>query len=235
MNNRGFATISLVFLAPFLVAATFGVFYMLWFIDQKNKVNNICYESVLKAQEELVSGNNFIMSMNGVAQFLYVQKKVLNKTIPVTPMPAKAALVVARNLIIAQQTYLGYLQKATLQKSNVLSNYQQVVLQKKFHKATSEIKKFWGAPALPFATIYSQPKSSQIQIKIKDIASVYYRRTDHSSSQMIQGQWFIPIDRWLPDWFVEIIPIQMSWSGQCASHPHKGGSKWQAASGQGNH
>lgn len=235
MNNQGFSTLSFIVFLPLALILTFSVFWIVWFNNQKLAVENICHYHLLKAQDHLVSGNNKIMNLNFYAKFLIIQKRVLNVVIIVAPPPAKAAAIAQRKIVVAQQKILNKVQRSIIHLSNIRANGELFKLRRSFNEKNKEIKNFWNVQTSRSPVVGIFPKTSQIKIDTKDIASTYKRIANHESKQSFNAQWRIPIKRFLPNWVTQLVPVQNNWYGQCQTHPHQGEFKWRSAIGKGSH
>lgn len=235
MNNRGFTTVSFFLWMPFLALILFGFAWCFWFMNQIKAMDNICHEGVLKSQEKLVDINNKIMAMNGRAQWLYFEKRTLDVLILTSLPPVAAAARVKKMQVVLEQRVIGSLQKALFARARFEPNLPLYKLRSKISQKHKEISKHWKASSTLNFDFSVTPKTSQLQVKYRDIASVYKRVGNHSKRQQIYARWSLPLASLTPQWLKEYFPIEGHWRGECFSHPHKGVASWKAAIGEGNH
>ena len=233
INNHGFSNIGLILFLPLLLSLCLSTYWIVWFMQKNMQLENLCNHFVLKAQESLVLSNNQIMSLNPKASWLFWEKKALNTTILTGPPPAKAAAKIRKRFVILQQKALKKLQQSLFLKSSTQSSIAMTSLQKEFRSYTRKVSSQWNKNAAPRGVIWALPKKSQLQQQLRDIAPTYERANSHWADQGITAQWNIPLKEILPKWIQTWVPIQKQWKGSCASHPHKGATKWKAAIGEG--
>lgn len=236
MNQKGFTTIAMITWAPFVAALLAGTLWTIWFLNLNKALDNICHEGVMKSQEIIVEGNNKIMALNKKAWVFFLEKKALELTILFGPPPAKAVAKARRKIVVANQKILKKQQQGLFMTSRYRAKAELFKLKAKMRKKVEEIKNRWKKSSSK-PTFHIVPTSSQLKIKIKDIAPIYKRTSSHSNAQRIRARWSIPIKSMMPDWLLRLVPIGQSWRGQCFSHPHprKGRFIWRASIGKGNH
>lgn len=234
MNNKGFTTIAFIALAPLLCTLTYFCFWSLWFMEAQMKIQNICHQGVLQAQQELVSSNNQIMNLNTKAYALYLEKIALNAVILTGPPPAKVLAKARKKWVIGQQRVLQQLQRMLFKKSHFLSQSALYSMKTKLYSTHRQWHQFWKTPFRP-PSIQVHTGRSQLAVKIKDIASVYRRLPGHENKQRISVRWASSLQTLIPAWVQSMVPLHQTWIKECHSHPHKGGQKWQASLGEGKH
>lgn len=234
-NNKGFITIAVIIFLPFIFIVLFGSLWTLWFIKQKHSLDNICYQSVLKAQETLIKGNQNLLRLNPYAKSLIIQKKLMNKLILASPPQVKIAARAKKQLIIKQQKALYLKQRAIIHSSNLISQQSLYNLKRRLQKKLHKILRFWGKSQ--FANINFQPywPNSQIKVLTHDIASTYKRGLKHSTKQTLSATWKIDLNEIIPLWLQKIIKTKKYWQSHCSSHPHKGEHHWFALIGKDKH
>ncbi len=235
MNQRGFAMISLVFWIPLIVTILFSIFWIIWLMQQRMKLNNLCHHYVLKSQEALVDRNNDIMNLNPRARWLWAEKKALDVLILTAPPPVKAAAQVRRKVVVIEQKALRTLQNGLFKVGLFNARRALYEFRKEFHKTTQDWSRYWKSPNRSRSRLILKPTNSQLAVEVRDIARVYKRKPLHWAQQRIQAQWDIPLRELLPTWVLHWVPVHKVWSGRCHSHPHSGGHLWKAAIGAGRH
>ncbi len=235
MNNRGFVNVSLIAWFPLIAVLLFSSFWLLWFLQQKMVMANLCQQYTLKSQEILVDRNNRIMNLNSRALWLWGEKKALDLAILTGPPPVKAAAKIRRKMVVAEQRALRRTQKSFFNSANFQSRRALYQLRREFHRQTKKWQGFWGSPHQVRSSLQLFPAQSQLAVRIHDIAPVFKRRSEHWRQQGIKARWRIPLSEILPTWFKEMVPVHRHWVGTCHSHPHLGGLQWKAAIGKGNH
>ena len=234
--DRGFVTISLVLLTPFIFILAFGVLWSIWFINQKHQLDNLCYESVLKSQKFLVDQNEKLLGLNGQAKSLILKKKALDILILTGTPTVRAVAFLKRKGVLVMQKSLRLKQKSLLYWGKVLSRSELFRLKTKMNKRFKRIMGIWQPGSIPRVLVFKiQWRGSQLKNAINDIAPVYKRGRDHSSNQVHETRWSVALSSMLPAWISQMIPLQKRWEGHCESHPHKGGLKWYSAMGKGKH
>ncbi len=235
MSNRGFVNISLIAWFPFIAVLLFSAFWLIWFLQQKMVMANLCQQYTLKSQEILVDRNNKIMNLNSRAWWLWGEKKALDIAILTGPPPVKAAAKIRRKMVVAEQKSLRGIQKGFFNSANFQSRRALYQLRSQFRRQTKKWQDFWGSNRRIRSSLQVFPKQSQLAVRIHDIAPVFKRRNQHSRQQSIKATWRIPLADMLPSWLKEKVPVHRHWTGACYSHPHLGGLQWRAAIGKGNH
>ncbi len=235
MSEKGFATILLLIWAKVLLILLLGFAWTFWFLNQSKRMDNLCHEGVLKAQEQLVFYNNQIMALNFRARMLYLEKKALDVTILFGPPPAKAAAQARKKLVVAEQHFLRKTQQAFFKAGQGTVQYHLLRLRGRFYSRTKEIGKHWRSDQWFLGQISIEPKNSQLRVDWQDIAPTYKREDQHPKNQSMSARWVVPIRSALPLWLTRFVPVQSVWKGECFSHPHPGGFQWSARIGKGNH
>ncbi len=233
--DRGFVTISLVSLTPFIFILVFGVFWSLWFINQKHQLDNLCYESVLRSQKFLVDNNEKLLGLNGLAKSLILKKKALDLLILTGTPSVKASAFLKRKGVLAKQKVLRLKQKSLFYWGAVLSRSELFRLKTKMNRRFRKIMGIWPGSVYRIPVFKVLWKDSQLGITVNDIAPVYKREKNHSKNQTHEVRWNVALSSVFPDWMDWIIPMGKRWRGHCESHPHKGGLKWYSAMGKGRH
>ena len=235
MSKKGFTTIGFTLIMPVIFILSLSGFWILWLINSKHQLNNLCHYYLLKAQDELINGNEKVLYLNSIANRLYMQKKSLEALILVAPPQIKMPAKIQRRIVIVQQKALATKQMSIFKIYKYKSQSPLYEFRRKFSVKLNEIIRIWGQKQKIIYDLNIIWKKSQLAIKRKDIASTYYRKIKHENLQSIRAKWSIPIRILLPDWVKSFVPIQKLWIGECASHPHKGGLKWVSNIGKGNH
>lgn len=235
MNERGFVTFSFIYLLPLFMLAAFSVFFHLWFINQKHKLDNICYTHLLKAQQRLVDGNSALMAQNSLASGLILKKKALKIAIATGPPPVKVASRAALKLVVTQQKALKKVQTSIKHVASGLSRRDFVALQLNLKREFLNITRFWKAGPMVQPTMRPFWKDSQIEIAIKDIAPTYQRSQTHPEKQTLTMKWALSLNQVLPSWLKKFVTRSGRWTGGCKTHPHKGGTRWYAKIGEAKH
>lgn len=234
-NQRGFVTLSLIVMSPILLTATFGFAWILWFLNSKHKLDNICYEHLLRSQEFLIKGNDQLLHLNKRALPLIQEKRRLNILIRTGPPPVRAAALAQRTVVVASQYQLRAQQLGILQRANSKSLATLQSLKMRIQQECLAIGRFWSQRSFGKALVRVFWKSSQISVRIYDIAPVYQLLPTYESQQAHKVEWGLPLRRLIPDWLARIVTPQRQWAGQCESHPHQGGLRWHSAIGTGRH
>ena len=237
MNERGFVLMALIVWMPFFLMIAFGLTWTIWFLNQVKAMENICHQGTLKAQEALVEGNRRVMALNPRALRLYGEKKALKLLILTGPPPVKAAAKLRKKKLVASQKLLQKQQKLLFYEMNFKAQRALFSLRRKMGERLRKIRAFWKSSQGAMEGIRVHPSSSQLKVRLRDIAPIYKRGIHHWKAQGISVRWWIPLKGMFPPWLSQYVPIQGRWKGQCFSHPHlkKGGSLWRAAMGKGNH
>ncbi len=235
MNNKGFIHIYLLTLLPFFFAILFTSLWMFWFVNQKNKIDNLCHVFLLRSQKELVNGNNRLLSHNFEARSLIYVKRALSP-LRFSPYPPVAAAAKAGyQTVISRQKSLAATQKIIINQMNHSSHSWTQRFKQKFVQVNYELSRQWRTTEFRTPEIFIYPKKTQVQITTKDIASVYNRVFLHSHLQTIQSQWKIPLKNFFPKWLENYAPPYGHWEGECSTHPKKqGGLNWLPAIGKGS-
>lgn len=204
-----------------------GSAWIFWFLLEKQKLENLCHEYVLKSQETLIGANNQVLNLNPRAWALITEKNTLYATILTAPPPVAAAASARLKVVIAQQHILQRLQKGILFTSHILTRKQAYELQTKMRRNFFKIEKYWQSrPTFSNIEIYWQ--SSQLTPQFKEIAPPYKRSQDHSYRQQLHVKWSYPLKNILPDWLTHLISFKHSWDGECSSQPVKNQYHWMA-------
>ena len=228
MTEKGFVLLSFILFCPILLAISVASAWIFWFLLEKQKLENLCYEYVLKSQEVLVQANNQVLALNPKAWALIIEKKALYVTILTAPPPAAAAASSRLKTVIAQQHTLNRVQKGILQAGNLLTQSHAYTLQMKFRKQFLEIEKHWQQTSgKPNIEIYWKP--SQLIPQFQEIAPPYERGKNHSYKQTLLVRWSYPLKNILPTWLKKMISFSKSWKGQCSSQPFKEKYTWLAS------
>jgi hypothetical protein len=234
-NQKGFVSLSLIFWTPVMLTTLLGTAWVLWFIQQKLRVDHLCDHYVLASQEALVRANNVIMGLNAKAWSLWAEKKALNQVIKTAPPPVKALALARRQVVIVQQTALRKVQQYQLRSGDFRSRTELFRLRKKFRDLNREWLRFWKDSQRALGRLQVTPRGSQLKVRIQDIAPIYQRKDGHEHTQSLHATWQVPLPRFLPSWLLGWVPTHQLWEGQCASHPHDSFGQWQARLGAGNH
>ena len=168
--DKGFVTLSLIWLAPFIFLLASGTLWMIWFINQKHQLDNICYEYVMKSQKALIDQNQKLMKLNALAKLLISEKKILNKLILTGTPEIKAAAQLKKLQVIAQQKALKLQQNVLFRLGESLSRVELFRLKKKMNRRFGKISRIWSKSRIQFLRFRVQWKPSQLQVKIRDIA-----------------------------------------------------------------
>ncbi len=232
MNENGFVTIAIVILLPLLFLLSFACGWLIWFMNNKHQLDNLCHEAVLSSQEMLVESNDKLLLLNSQAYSLIMKKRALDVIILTAPPHLKIPAQAQRKVVVLQQKALRIKQKAIVYVGNVRSRSRLMGLRSNFYAHVRDIQKFWKSEQHARAMIRIYWKPSQVTPKIQDIAPVFQRAAQHDSRQAFSVDWEIPLQALAPKWIKQIIPIHKGWLGQCDSHPMKGGFKWSATIGK---
>ncbi len=235
MNQSGFASIVVIIALPLVALLLLGCFWTLWFLNQKKRMDNLCLEYAMSAQEILVKNNNTIIAMNPEVRLLHHQKKALNVLILTGPPPVKLAAQAAKKWVVFSQKALAKTQSAILAQANLRARAALYNLRRTFKVRVTEFHQFWKRPLRRQPRISIVPKSSQLSVQWRDIAAFYERKAKHHNRQAIHIQWRVPGEALMPAWLARRISNKKYWQGQCSTHPHKGGHQWLASIGKGNH
>lgn len=238
-SQSGFITIAFVVMAPLFLVLLLGTAWILWFLNQKHKLDNICYQHVLDSQTLLIEGNQRLLNLNPRASLLIMEKRALNHTIQFGPPPAKAVAIARKAIVVAQQTQLKAQQQGILKLAAFRSRAELQKLKLAMQSEAHKLSRFWRTQdhGRPTVTIHWKP--SQTRVRIPDIAPVYKLSPQYERQQVHFVRWRIPIHRILPRWLSQIVwseaRFEKNWYGQCESHPHQGVQKWHSAIGAGKH
>lgn len=227
------AQIYLILILPIVFTLVFSGLWMVWFMNQRHRIENLCHESLLKSQKTLVDGNTKLLSHNLEAYSLIVAKRILKKLMK-SPNPAVIAAATAGYATVkAEQKRLAGVQKNIIFQMNLQSQYSLLNFRRLFYEKIREMASLWKTTEyhIPYLAIY--PKKSQVKIRIKDIASVYKRTAFHKVGQTMKADWRIPLRNFFPRWLESYFKSHNQWVGECASHPtNKGGLKWYPSIGE---
>jgi hypothetical protein len=235
MNDKGFITFALVLLLPFVLTLSFASLFIVWLLNQNHSIENICFQYILESQEILVEANNSLIKLNPLAYSLIQEKRILDAIIITGPPPAKAAARLQKKIIVSKQRALSLEQKSIIQQANFQSKNQMVKLIHELNLKFNKIKLFWQNKEniKPFYKVHWVP--SQVKIKIRDIASTYYRTLNHSHLQSLDLKWNINLKKIIPHWLLNYIPLHRDWEGLCDSYPTKEGVAWFPTIGKVKH
>ncbi len=234
MNQKGFVSLCLVIWAPlFLTILSYGL-WMVWLINQKHQLNNLCHHHLLKSQQALVDGNNRLLLHNPKALALILEKRNLDRLILTSPPPVKAAALLKRKRVLAQQIKLSLLQKNIIKTHKELSKSWAQKLRLNLHRALRKRSEFFQGDKNILAQVRVRWSISRIKIKFRDKASTYQRGTNHALAQTMSANWSIPLQSVTPPWLSPFVKNKNNWLGSCQTHPDSsGGLKWYAAIGGG--
>lgn len=233
MNRKGFMTVGLIIYLPVLFSLIFSFYWIVWFLNQKHKLDNICYQYLLAAQDHLVDGNNKLLQLNPQAQRLINEKKFWSQVLKTAPPKLKAAAYLRKKQIMAQQVLLKTTQKRVRETAEFQSQKQMRTLHTEMNKQFRRIHDFWQTQSNQSARVRPMWRESQIQVDQRDIAPTYKRSQAHSQLQTLKISWSFPLAHIIPQWMVRLANVQPSWHGLCESHPYNQGEKWQSSIGAG--
>ncbi len=233
MNRKGFMTLGLIICLPVLFTLIFSFYWIVWFLNQKHKLDNICYNNLLMAQDHLVDGNNKLLQLNPQAQRLISEKRFWTQVMKTAPPKLRAAAYLRKKQIISQQVLLKTKQKIILQTAEFRSRQQMGRLRTEIQKHFHRIRYFWQARKTQSERIRPKWLKSQIQVDQRDIAPTYKRSLAHSQLQTLKISWSFPLAQITPQWMVRMASVQPIWQGLCESHPYNQGGKWQSSIGAG--
>ena len=240
--NGGFFIYAMILFLPFLLCLSAGGFWIVWFLIQKQKMDNLCYYHAFKSQEILVGHNNFVLKLNPLAMEL-IQAKKFFLAAQFSPHPL--ASVVSRKLLSSikkAQKGLKLIRQKTLDLGNGRSFLEVQKIRKGFYENVSQIKKFWGTRGPAYIHIYWRKSQVQADSKYKaEIAPPYRRLKGHGDRQKLTVWWVVSMEILFPGWMREYVPVEGNWRGQCSTYPkkqstrsggrgesQKGGSHWLA-------
>jgi len=233
MTEKGFMTVGLIIYLPLLFALMFSFYWIVWFLNQKHQLENICFRYILAAQDDLINGNNRLIQLNPQAQRLIIEKKFLNTVIKTAPPKVRAVAYLRKKQIIAQQALLKSTQESLLLSSEYRSRQQMRKLHNEIQKHFRQMQDFWQTQPAQAPHLRPQWRKSQVQIDQKDIAPTYKRSQSHSQQQTLKMHWSLPLNQVAPQWLVRLASIQPKWLGFCESHPYHQGGKWHSSIGAG--
>ncbi|MCJ8276749.1 MAG: hypothetical protein HRT44_01750 [Bdellovibrionales bacterium] len=230
-NQKGFAIYSFIVATPLFLSLAIMSAWLIWFLNQKHRLDNLCQHYTLKAQENLVKTNNSVLKLNYKAYALIIEKRALELTMLTAPPPVAAAAKLRRKMVIGQQYALKKVQKGLVNTGNLRAQLLSFELRREYIKILRELERHWGASS-SFPKIEIYWNKSKIKRKFYEIAPPYKRIAKHSSAQEIRVNWAIPLSSISPGWLKKFITIGKTWKGQCSSHPQKRRFKWEAQIGR---
>lgn len=235
MNQKGFALISMTVALPLVFIICISGLWLVWFMNQKKGLHNMCHHHLLKAQDYLVRGNTDLLRLNPIAKALIFQKRTLDAIILFAPPPAKATALIQRRFVVAEQQFLKKTQQGIIGFANIMANKELLKYQMAYRRKMRELNRLWKSQSSIPSFLEAYPKISQVKVDWPDIAPTYKRGSSHEKIQRFKARWKVPIRNAMPDWLLNYVPVSELWLGECATHPHKGVSQWNAAIGEGNH
>ncbi len=233
MNNKGMAQVYLILILPIVFTLLFSGMWMVWFMNQRNRIENLCHESLLRSQEILVEGNTNLLSYNMEAYSLIIAKRILKKLMkspnPWVVLAASAGYVTVK----AEQKRVAGIQQSIITQMNSRSQTSVYDFRRNFYHKIQDMASLWKTTEYRAPELHIYPKQSQVKIRIKDIASVYKRPVHHKAAQTMKAEWRIPLSNFFPRWLQSYFTGQNQWVGECASHPtNKGGLTWYPVIGE---
>ena len=210
-RDRGFVSVSLILITPFIFILAFGTFWFIWFINQKHRLDNLCYESVLRSQKFLVDQNEKLLLLNRQAKSLILKKKALNLLILTGTPSIKASALLKKKGILVRQKALRLKQKSLLYWGTVRSRSELFRLRMKMNEYFGKIMGIWPGSVYRTPGFKIQWRGSQLKVAANDIAPVYKRGKNHSTNQVHEVKWSMALNSVLPDWIIWMIPTGKKW------------------------
>ena len=202
MNQKGFATTSLLTLLPLLLSiAAFAAGSFLIMRENRRALFE-CRAGLLDAQEKLLRDMEALLKLNSPARALKVQRRAAEAAVlaSVGNLPALAAAQAALRMVIAQQHALDRVQRTLITKANLNSKVQVRSVSK---KVSNEVRSM-RVPSL--GVVPATP----------EIAPEYKVSPQIEEKHVIRVSWIFRPLKSLPDWLNKVLEqTPMKFTAEC--------------------
>lgn len=215
-------------LLPFMVFAALSAFAIVWFIEQKEKVQWICESKNIEAQEVLAKAMNELLALNSPIELAVEEKKWVKLARKMAVTPAEKAALTAQ-LIAIDLRLTGY---SSRQKTIILSAHSEsgtklAELRSGIQHIVNETARPWRADLkLHFSTSRSHLRMRTK--KVEPLATFYLEHPSLASQQEIHVRIAITGAQLFPNWIKWLSRIPIAWRESCKTQPNKENSVWIA-------
>lgn len=217
-----------------IVAGALSILPIGSFVLQKQKVNLICENFVLEAQEHLVEGETKLLQLNPQVRALVLQKKTLERAMRLAPTPIlKAAIAAKLAIVLAQIGILRTQQILIFKTQEIKALKSMLLLRKNLRSQLNKFEKAWGAPPLVPLINSTPPKIKLIEVKVDPTIPIYEAPPNLSVLQTLEVEILVRGERIFPRWIKFLRTQKIFWQESCSSHPQKGIVQWQSHLGKG--
>lgn len=242
-NQRGFALVVFLSLAPALLIGFFATWGIQWFVRQKEILELHCERHTLQAQSALLEGARGIVALNPEIKALVLQKKALELAIKISPPAVKVAQLAQLKIVRLQLFRLKLKQKTLLMTSEARALAQLTVLTRSVEQAVRSLNRSrssLGMTSPLLSSVLFKAPRVELETKPADATINYYHYPlRYSEQQKIGVTLKIFGDSIFPHWMSlqsrlhSRLPIRswpVLWQEFCVSQPRKnGGAPWTSA------
>lgn len=226
-NNRGFVTTMALTLLPFVVAAALCALVLIWFIEQKEKVQWACESENVAAQKILTTAMNQLLALNPKIEALVLEKKWVQSLLKLPTTVDKPALLARLIVLNGQLMALSAQQKALILTAQSRAELQLIKLRQNLQQLVIQTARPWNA----HLQLQYHTKRALLRLrkkKMDPLASVYLEHPGLASQQEIHVRIAIVGKRLFPMGLTWLSPIPIYWQESCKSQPQKEHSLWHA-------
>ncbi len=228
MNERGFLTVSLLIFMPLfmsILAVIAGAFLLM---KGDSSTRHECRMRLLSVQTEVASDLKKLLAMNQQAAILRRRRLLAERAALAAVEPAsKTAAQAALLAVIVQQLAFGVQQQALIIHGKWLSTSGPESARAKIISTAQQTRPEPSANSLPVNTHTMVGAFHLIATPPGSPTPDYKPAPGFSRTQKMKVRWSLPVNRFLPAWFNQILDLDgIRTSAECSATLEKENRKW---------
>lgn len=227
-DNRGFVTTLAMTLIPLMVLSALSALAVIWFVEQKEKVQWTCESYNLKAQEILAATMNSLIALNPILEATVLEKKFVKLSLAASPTPAEKAILTARLVALNLKLVgLNQQQKTMIFHAHMRSGAELQSLRRTLQTHVHRMQTQWNT----LLRLHFFASKTQLRLrkqKIDPLAHIYLEHPLLQSQQEISVQFAITGARLFPKWLKWLTKKPLHWQESCKTQPQKEHNIWNA-------
>jgi hypothetical protein len=232
MNNRGFAALSLLLLAPVVVGALAVVSSGYLLLKADGQARHICRTELLDSQAKISVDLRDLMAMNKVAASLRIEREVAEAEVASTVLlpPAHAAAQAHETSVIVRQLALAANQKRLLVHAKLESQMAPAKTTRELHQTLTGLSLTHSDDnlSLKFSEKMQTAEFDVIASPRGNPTPDYNPSPNFERKQAMKISWSFNASALLPAWIRPlVVSAGIRAHGECAATLKKGDQQWQ--------
>ena len=232
MNQRGFATLTLLLLAPLIIAATGVVAAGYLILKADGQIRHLCRTQLLSSQAKISADLRDLMALNKVAASLRLEKRSADLEVTAASAfpPALPAANAHKASVFVRQLALAAQQKRLIFHAKLESKMAPAMTTREIYSSLTELRVIHSNDHLSL-DFSEKTQSAAFEIVAQprgNLTPDYSPSSDFERKQAMRVSWSFRASALLPAW---IRPLVMSTGinahGECSSTLKKGNQQWQ--------